>query len=306
MMLQLDQVAKSYGPFQALAGITADVRQGVVGLLGPNGAGKSTLVKVLLGLVRLTGGGARVLGLDVRTQSRAIRELVGFMPEDDCTIAGLQGVQSVALAGQLAGLPARTALRRAHEMLDYVLLADERYRKIDTYSTGMRQKVKLAQALIHAPRLLFLDEPTNGLDPIGREKMLGIVRSLGQQGIGVVLSTHILADVEACCDSAMILGRGRLLVHDTLEALRRSVDPSCRVRVAGGTAGLAAALAARGCQVEPIAPEEVLVAGDGDLGGLVFAAARECGVAVREISKSRNSLEHTFLEAVRAGGGEER
>ncbi len=165
MILQLEDVTKNYGRFEALRGLTVDVQPGTIGLLGPNGAGKSTLIKALLGLVKLSGGRARVLGLDVRTPAREIRERVGYMPEDDCTIPGLKGVEAVALAGELAGLPSLTALRRAHEILDYVLLGEERYREVENYSVGMRQKVKLAQALIHAPQILFLDEPTSGLDP---------------------------------------------------------------------------------------------------------------------------------------------
>ncbi len=300
MVLQLDDVTKRYGRHLALAGLSFTVRPGVTGLLGPNGAGKSTLIKVLLGLAQLTSGSARVLGLDVRTDARRIREQVGYLPEDDCVIAGLQGIEAVALVGELAGLPSDIALRRAHEMLDYALLGDERYRRIDAYSTGMRQKVKLAQALIHAPKLVFLDEPTNGLDPVGREKMLGIIRSLAHKGVSVVLSTHILTDVEACCDAVLILGRGRLLVHDTVDALRRSIDASCRVRFAGPADRLASALAARGCEVVPAAADELRVVCGGDLGGIVFAAAQDSGVVVREISPSRNSLEDAFLEAVRA------
>ncbi len=180
MILQLENVTKRYGRFEALAGLTVDVRPGTIGLLGPNGAGKSTLIKAMLGLVKLSGGRARVLGLDVGRQAREIRERVGYMPEDDCTIPGLKGVEAVALAGELAGLPALTALRRSHEILDYVLLGEERYREVENYSTGMRQKVKLAQALIHAPQMLFLDEPTSGLDPAGRERMLRLIRSLSQ------------------------------------------------------------------------------------------------------------------------------
>lgn len=304
MILELDDVTKYYGSFQALAGLSVQVRPGAIGLLGPNGAGKSTLIKALLGLVKLTKGNAKVLGFDTRTESRAILEQVGYMPEDDCSIAGLQGVESVALAGELAGLPALTALRRAHEMLDYVLLGEERYREVDTYSTGMRQKVKLAQALIHAPKLLFLDEPTNGLDPAGRAKMLGLIRSLAQNmNVSVVVSTHILTDVEACCDAVLILGRGKLLVYDTLTELRRSVDKSCLVRVGGAAGPLQAALRTRGFEAEITSPEEVRVRGDGDLGVAVFAASRECGVAVREITPSRNSLEDTFVAAVRATEG---
>jgi ABC-2 type transport system ATP-binding protein len=307
MLLELDDVTKTYGSFTALAGISVRVEPGAIGLLGPNGAGKSTLIKALLGLVSLTRGRAKVLGLDPRTENRRILEQVGYMPEDDCAIAGLKGIEAVRLVGELGGLPERTALRRAHEVLDHVTVGEERYREVDTYSTGMRQKIKLAQALVHAPRLLFLDEPTNGLDPVGREKMLALIRSLVQKaGISVVVSTHILTDVEACCDAALILGRGRLLVYDTLTALRRSVDPSCRVRVSGTLAPLANALLTNGHRVETIGPEEMQVSniqgggGDGELGSAVLAAAQRTGVAVREISASRTSLEDIFLTAVRA------
>ncbi len=304
MILQLDRVTKSYGSFQAIAGLSVEVQPGAIGLLGPNGAGKTTLIKALLGLVEVTGGEARVLGFDVRTQSRQIREQVGYMPEDDCAIAGLRGVKSVALAGELAGLPRRTALRRAHEMLDSVLLGEARYREVQTYSVGMRQKIKLAQALIHAPKLIFLDEPTSGLDPAGREKMLQLVRSLAQsKGVSVVISTHILSDVEACCDSALILGRGRLLVYDTLPKLQQSIDSSCGVRVAGEIGPLAARLTAQGLEVQDAGQDEARVRGEGDLGVAIFQAAEECGTVVREIIPSRNSLEEIYLEAVRATDG---
>ncbi|MFT5049223.1 MAG: ABC-2 type transport system ATP-binding protein [Chlamydiales bacterium] len=301
MIIELTDVAKYYGKFQALAGLTVSVKPGAIGLLGPNGAGKSTLIKGLLGLVKLSSGSAKVLGLDARTQSPAIREQVGYMPEDDCSIAGLAGVQSVALAGELAGLPALTALRRAHEILDYVALGEERYREVQTYSTGMRQKVKLAQSLVHAPKLLFLDEPTNGLDPAGRVRMLRLIRSLVEKrGMSVVLSTHILTDVETCCDAALILGRGKLLVYDTIPELRRSVHPSCRVRVAGDIAPLSANLQARGYRIESAGRDAALVFGADDLGAAVFAASRETGITVREMTPSRNSLEDIYLDAVRA------
>ncbi len=304
MIFQLDNVTKFYGSFQALAGLSVSVRPGAIGLLGPNGAGKSTLIKALLGLVRLSSGKAQVLGLDTRTQSREIREMVGYMPEDDCSIAGLMGVQAVALVGELAGLPSLTSLRRAHEILDYVLLGEERYREVQTYSTGMRQKVKLAQALIHAPKLLFLDEPTNGLDPAGREKMLALIRNLVEKkGVSVVLSTHILSDVEACCDAAMILGRGKLLVYDSLAELQRSVDSSIMIRVAGDIDALCTVLRAKGYQVDASSRDEARINGDGNLSSAVFAAAGECNVVVREITPSRNSLEDTYLEAVRATEG---
>jgi len=299
MILELNRVTKYYKRFKALDDLTVSVQPGAVGLLGPNGAGKSTLIKALLGLVRLSRGEAKVLGLDARTESRQIREQVGYMPEDDCSIAGLQGIQSVALAGELAGLPALTALRRAHEILDYVAMAEERYREVQTYSTGMKQKIKLAQALIHAPKMVFLDEPTNGLDPTGREKMLRLVRNLAQKkGVTVVISTHILSDVEACCDSALILGRGRLLVYDTLANLREAVDPTYRVRVDGDPAALRRALETAGCDCHEVGREELRVSGAANLGERVFDAARQSNTVLREVAPSSNSLEDTFMKAV--------
>ena len=304
MILELDGVTKYYKRFLALDGLTASVRPGAIGLLGPNGAGKSTLIKALLGLVRLTSGRAEVLGLDARIESRQIRERIGYMPEDDCSIAGLKGVESVALAGELAGLPALTSLRRAHEILDYVGVAEERYREVQTYSTGMRQKIKLAQALIHSPELVFLDEPTNGLDPTGRDKMLRLVRNLTQKkGVSVILSTHILSDIEACCDAALILGRGKLLKYDTIANLQRSVDPTYTVRVGGEVEKLRDRLQAMGFECAETSKNEVRVRGAGDLGSRVFDAARDSGTVVREIAASRTTLEEAFLEAVRETAG---
>jgi ABC-2 type transport system ATP-binding protein len=302
-ILELRGVTKDYGRFRALDDVTVSVQPGAIGLLGPNGAGKSTLIKALLGLVKLSGGTAKVLGLDTATSSRRIREVVGYMPEDDCAIAGLLGARAVALAGELAGLPALTSLRRAHEILDYVGLAEERYREIQTYSTGMRQKVKLAQALIQSPQLLFLDEPTNGLDPLGRERMLRLIRNLAQKkGVSVVLSTHILSDVEACCDAVLILARGKVLVYDRIDRLQQPVDPSCRVRFDGDAEMLQRALVRAGCHCAPAGTDELLVSGEGDLGTLTLAAARESGAVVRQIVASHNSLEDIFLTALRDAG----
>lgn len=301
MILELDSVRKSYGRFEALAGLSVSVAPGAVGLLGPNGAGKSTLIKALLGLVALSSGSAKVLGLDVRRDASAIRERIGYMPEDDCNLAGLPGVQAVAMAGELAGLPARTALRRAHEILDLVWLAEERYRPVETYSTGMRQRIKLAQALIHAPKLVFLDEPTDGLDPAGRVRMLRLIRSLvDKHGLSVVLSTHILSDVEQICDAALILGRGRLLMYDTIARLQESVEPGLRLRSAGEIRPLVEALAAAGHRVDVLGSELAFLHGHGDLAAAVLAAAHSSGVSLRELAKSRNSLEDIYLEAVRA------
>jgi len=302
MIISLKGVSKFYGHLKALDDLSVDVRPGAIGLLGPNGAGKSTLIKALLGLVRLTVGEARVLDLDVRRQARHIRQQVGYMPEDDCYLSGLGGVQSIAYAGELAGIPPRTALRRAHEMCDYVGIAEERYREVQTYSTGMKQKVKLAQALIHAPRLLFLDEPTTGLDPQGRERMLRLMKALPEKkNVTVVVSTHILQDVEACCDSVLILGRGKLLVYDDLRNLRTAVEPSLTVRLTGNAAAFAKSLGELGFPAEALDDECVRAAGDSEgISSVLFEAAKRTGAVVRQIEPGRTSLEDIFLKAVGA------
>jgi len=305
MILRLQNLAKKYGDRTALADVTADVAPGAVGLLGPNGAGKSTLIKLLLGLVRVSGGRAEVLGRDVARDSRDIRRVVGYMPEDDCIIPGLRGIEAVAYAGELAGIPPRAALRRAHEMLDYCFIGEERYREVQTFSTGMRQKVRLAQALVHAPELLFLDEPTSGLDPEGRERMLHLVRDLARErGISVVVSTHILKDVEACCDSILVLAAGRVLVYDSLESLQKTVDSDLRVRFHGDGQRFAKALGDAGLPCEhgslpgelrlPHAAEGIVRSRE------IFAAARQADASVREIRPGKNSLEQIFLDAVHA------
>jgi len=320
-MIELNQVTKRYGGLLALDRLTSVIRPGAVGLLGPNGAGKSTLIKLLMGLVRFTSGGAKVFDLDVRTQSRRIRELVGYMPEDDCFFAGLRGIASVAYAGELAGVPPLAALRRAHEVLDYVLIGEERYRFVQTYSTGMKQKIKLA--LIHSPRLVFLDEPTSGLDPQGREKMLQLISNLAtRKGVSVMVSTHILKDVEACCDAVLMVGRGQLLVYDTLENLRRTANEICRVRFEGDRRAFLAALASEGCRSEDLAPaaagqglgtsrpggDELHVQGPvGKTHDLIFRSAHASRTALRQVLPLRNSLEDIFLKAVHeAPSGEAR
>jgi ABC-2 type transport system ATP-binding protein len=299
-MIKLNAVSKFYGGFKALDSLTVDVRPGAIGLLGPNGAGKSTLIKSLLGLVRISSGEARVLDLDARRQAREIRQRVGYMPEDDCYLAGLGGVQSVAYAGELAGLPSRVALRRAHEMCDYVGIAEERYREVQTYSAGMKQKVKLAQALIHAPKIVFLDEPTTGLDPTGRERMLRLMKTLPEKrGVSVIVSTHILHDVEVCCDSVLILGHGRLLVYDELKNLRRAVEPSLTIRVTGDAAPFAKALTGLGFPTEAIDEDWTRTLGDAEaISAVIFEAARQASVTVRQIEPGRTSLEDIYLKAV--------
>jgi ABC-2 type transport system ATP-binding protein len=305
LVLELEGVTKDYGRRRALDAVSTSLRPGVVGLLGPNGAGKSTLIKTVLGLVRLSSGCARVLGHDSRREFRRVRQLVGYMPEDDCILPGLKGVEAVAYTGELAGLPQLVALRRAHEVLDYVGIGEERYREVQTYSTGMRQKQKLAQAIVHDPRLVFLDEPTSGLDPLGRERMLKLVRALfDRAGVSVVLSTHILRDVEQVCDDVLILGGGELLVHDTVERLRRPVDESVVVALDEELPAFAEALRASGARFEHGRPGQLRLYGEPSAAAaLAMEAARRTGAVVHRLERGRNSLEDIFLSAVGATPG---
>jgi ABC-2 type transport system ATP-binding protein len=223
-LLDLRGVAKRYGQVFALRGIDAKVARAtkVVGLLGPNGAGKSTLVKCMLGLIPFDGH-ARVLGYDPRVDGAAIRARVGYMPESDVFLSGMSAVELCAYAAELSGLPRTEALQRAHASLYYAGLEDKRYQNVDGYSTGQKQRVKLAQALVHDPELLFLDEPTNGLDPRSRDEMLELIAELPEKrGCTIMISTHLLTDVDRVCDSALIMHLGQVRFSGTIEQLRTS------------------------------------------------------------------------------------
>src|SRR5438094_731337 len=224
-VVTLDTVTVMYGRNAALRDVTAAFAGGAVGLLGPNGAGKSTMIKSLLGFVAPDRGQMRVLGLDVARSPLEIRARVGYMPETDGHIPGMNAVSFVAYCGELAGLPRVDAMQRAHEVLFYVGLGEARYRNLETYSTGMKQRIKLAQALVHDPDLLFLDEPTNGMDPKGRDEMLELVRDLAhQKGVNLILSSHLLPDVEYTCDHVVVMDKGRVAVHGPIEGLKQPRD----------------------------------------------------------------------------------
>src|SRR5262245_49418943 len=211
-LVELSGVSLWYGSFQALRDINLTLPPGRVGLLGPNGAGKSSLLKILLGLLSPTSGEGKVLGRDMQSSGVELRRLVGFMPEADSLVPGLRGAEYVALAGELYGMPRREAQRRAHEILTSLELEDARYRRLEEYSTGMKQRLKLAQALVHDPPLLLLDEPTSGLDPSGRDAMLRLLLTLGKEhGKALVVSTHLLGDVERVCETVVILHHGQVL-----------------------------------------------------------------------------------------------
>src|SRR6187455_1949393 len=233
-VVELDHVTVVYGAQQVLCDVSASFPAGSVGLLGPNGAGKSTLLKSLLGFVTPVEGTLRVLGLDVATRPLEIRSRIGYMPESDGHVPGMNAVTFVAYCGELAGLPKADAMQRAHEVLFYTGLGEARYRNVETYSTGMKQRIKLAQALVHDPDLLFLDEPTNGMDPKGRDEMLELVRDVARnKGINLILSSHLLPDVEYTCGHVVVLDKGRVAASGTIEALKGPAGRVFDVRVKG-------------------------------------------------------------------------
>jgi ABC-2 type transport system ATP-binding protein len=226
-VVQLDDVTVIYGKNPALKGVTARFSPGAVGLLGPNGAGKSTMLKALLGFLKPARGRMTVLGLDVAHRPLDIRARIGYMPETDAQIPGMNAVSFVGYCAQLAGLPAVDAMQRAHEVLYYVGLGEARYRNVETYSTGMKQRIKLAQALVHDPDLLFLDEPTNGMDPKGRDEMLELIRDLAHnKNVNLILSSHLLPDVEYTCDHVVVMDKGQVVAQGPIDELK---GPSGRV-----------------------------------------------------------------------------
>jgi len=300
-LVNLDKITKDYGRLRALEDVSLSIGPGITGLLGPNGAGKTTLIKVLLGLVRVTSGSGEVLGHDLRRQVRAIRARVGYMPEDDCYVAGLSGVEMLRFAARLSGLPSVEALRRAHEIADFCGIEQERYRDVETYSAGMRQKLKFAQAIVHDPPFLILDEPTSGLDPEEREAMLDRIRVLVRRaGKAALVSTHILPDVQSICDTVIILARGRVRIVERLEVLTRPASPALEVRVFGQPELLAERIRREGVEVRQNPQGALtLVAADEDVARRVWSWAREAGVGIRALTAARNSMEQIFLDAVR-------
>jgi ABC-2 type transport system ATP-binding protein len=300
-LLELRDLAKRYGAVTALHNVTARVSGRIVGLLGPNGAGKSTLLKCLLGLIPFDGHAA-VLGLPARTEGAAIRDRVGYMPESEAMLMGMSAVELCAYAAQLSGLPRTEAMQRAHAALYFAGLEDKRYQPIESYSTGMKQRVKLAQALVHDPELLFLDEPTNGLDPRAREEMLALIRELPERrGCAIILSTHLLPDVERVCDQAVIMHKGTMRFSGSIEELRRSRggEGEYIVEVKERAEQLVAALRAAGATSQVTSPLTAsLILPEGADTRLAFAAAKTAGAQIRRIEIRRDSLEAAFLRVI--------
>ena len=289
-----------YGAQRALDGVTASFPPGAVGLLGPNGAGKSTLLKSLLGFLVPDGGSMMVLGLNVATSPAEIRARLGYMPEIDAHIPGMNAVSFVAYCGQLAGLPPVDAMQRAHEVLYYVGLGEARYRNLETYSTGMKQRIKLAQALVHDPDLLFLDEPTNGMDPKGREEMLDLIRDLAHnKRMNLILSSHLLPDVEYTCDHVVVLHQAKLATQGPIDELKGPRGSVYELRIKGDRAAFSLALREGGLTAYAGEEDVMRVFVPGQEGAhALFSLASRHGAQVRHLRPSLPTLEDVFAQAV--------
>jgi ABC-2 type transport system ATP-binding protein len=297
LLLELSDVTHFYGSVCALRGVHMQVPAGAVGLVGQNGAGKSTLMQILLGLIRPTKGVARVLGRDVRVAALELRGRIGYMPERETLIPGLQGIEYAALAGELYGMSRKQASRRAHETLSYLGLEDARYRKVEQYSVGMKQRLKLAASLVHDPELLLLDEPTSGLDPEGRNAMLALLCTLASRsGKSLILSSHLLSDIERVCGTAIILDRGEVLRVGRLEDLKAARTRTYRLRWKGQADTFLQTISNGGGQVQYDGrSREALVTVDANWETRrFFAAAVECRLQLMGLEPDEENLEAVY------------
>ena len=298
-LFQFANVTKTYGPVRALDDLSLVVPPGAIGLLGPNGSGKTTMIRTLLGLIPVDRGTGAVLGMDFRHRQLDIRREVGFAPEDECLFPHVQGVEFVAYAGELVGMSTGDALQRAHEVLDYVGLGEARYRMVESYSTGMKQRLKLASAIVHDPKLVILDEPTNGMDPAGRREVLDLAHDLAHnKGMNLLFSSHILPDVEAVCDHVIVLARGKLLAQGAIQDLKQVHEQAFDVRVKSDSPTFAEHLRAAGCVAEPNGELLRVRIPAGRSPQILWEVAAESREQIRHLRPQRSTLEEVFLQAV--------
>jgi ABC-2 type transport system ATP-binding protein len=304
-VIDLNGLSVTFGGRPILQNLQGELRGRAIGLLGPNGAGKTTLIHTLLGFHLPSSGTAHIFGQDIITDAKRIRSLVGYMPERDSYIAKMSAVHFVRLMGELSGLPSEAALERAHEALFYVGLGEARYRSLETYSLGMKQLAKLAQAIVHGPSLIFLDEPTNGLDPPARQRMIRLVREIRDSGkANIVLSSHLLRDVEECCEEILILKDGRLAVYCNLEEERKSNRKFLLLEIRGDQNQFAEGIASLGCEYAITGDHRVKVVlqGGTEVRDL-YRVASQYDVQIRRLTYKRDSLEDIFLKAMENGHG---
>ena len=299
-LIELNNLSVRFGKRDILRNLTASLQGQAIGLLGPNGAGKSTLINTLLGFYKPHSGSARVFAHDIGTDTQHIRALVGYMPENDAFISKMSAVSFVQMMGELSGLPSGMALERAHEALFYVGLAEARYRNLGTYSLGMKQLAKLAQAIVHGPKLLILDEPTNGLDPSARQRMIRMIREIRDtREMRIVLCSHLLRDVEDTCDEVLILKAGQIAHYCNIDEERRANRRFLELETYGGVNGdFSAAIQKLGCECAISANRLKLVLADGIESRDIFRLAAEQNIRIRRLNFRRDTLEDIFLKAM--------
>ena len=304
-VIDLDGLEVRLGNRIVLNGLTGTLRGQAIGLLGPNGAGKSTLINTLLGFHQPLRGTARVFDFDVRRDRAQIRQQIGYMPENDSFIGNMSGVRFVRYMAELAGLPRGEALERAHEALFYVGLGEVRYRKVSTYSLGMKQLIKLAQALAHGPKLLILDEPTNGLDPVARQRMIQVIKEIRKEGsIRLLISSHLLRDIDETCDEVLILKDGRIAALRNIEEERKSHRNFIEIETVGATEQFSARIRELGCECASFPGGRIkLVMPDNIEARDLYVIASDQGVQIRRMNQRRDSLEDIFLRAMDNGVG---
>jgi ABC-2 type transport system ATP-binding protein len=299
MLFALSDIVKTYGKITALKGLSVSAPHGAVGLLGPNGAGKTTMIRALLGLIGVDSGTGEVLGMDLRSRRLDIRQAAGFVPEDECLFPGLAGVEFVAYAGELCGMSRSSALQRAHEVLNHVGLGEGRYRSVESYSAGMKQRLKLAAALVHDPRLLILDEPTSGMDPAGRQEMLELARDLAHgKDMSLLFSSHLLPDVESVCDYVLVLSKGRLVAQGQIQELKSLHQQCYEVRVKADPEAFIRRLGEAGCTATAQDHGLLVRLPQGESEQIVWRVAAATGEQIRHLRPQRSTLEEVFLKAL--------
>jgi ABC-2 type transport system ATP-binding protein len=300
MSVEVRDIHFSYGKVKALDGVDLDLPQGAIGLLGPNGAGKSTLIRILLGFLSPDRGGGKVLGYDIKSQQTEIRRYVGYMPEDDCFIPGMDAVSFTSYLGELSGMPRQEAMKRAHEALFYVGLEESRYRMLETYSGGMKQRLKLAQAIVHDPKLIFLDEPTSGLDPQGRNEILELIMDISsKKDIQVLISSHILPDIELTCSYVVILNKGKPAAQGKISDLKEIKYSLYEMKIKHERETFIQKLRDRKCRVEETEDQLLKVYMPPDMDPQeIFKIASEGETQIRHFVKSQTSLEDLFAGVV--------
>jgi len=304
-VIELQGLEVRFGGRLILDNLTRSVSGQAIGLLGPNGAGKSTLINTLLGFYQPSKGTARIFGHDIRTHLRRMRSLIGYMPENEAFIAGMNAVEFVRYMGELSGLPPDASLERAHQALYYVGLGEARYRKLEEYSFGMRQLARLAQAIVHGPKMLFLDEPTNGLDPAARRRMIRLIRDIRERArLRLVLCSHLLRDVEECCEEVLILKKGRIVHYADLEEERRLNRKFLELETDADGTPLVEAAQELGCECALAGGRRIkMVLNDQVEIRRLYELAAARGINIRKLNYKRDSLEDIFLKAMENGNG---